>query len=1175
MKKRQWLLTTVLCGGLLAVGTVRDVAAQSAGRILQPNSDWAVSQLSAANMGGQPYCALARRFSNDLILTMARNAQDESSVAVDFQRMALNNAQTYRVTLDPGFGQQRAFNIKPVSGKALVVRLGQDYAFHDALGRSGQLKLDISGEGYTFSIADFSQGQQKLGACLVNLVEPAAGGRPAAQELSPIPTQPSPQMPQTASVTPAPRSPAQAAVTPVNTSQGASQPLAMQGGMVSPAASGASSTAELAGDIQALREENMRLRNALERERRNYEDVYMREGQRSSVVAELNEKMRLLELENGQLRGQLGHQAASPAPLSCPPPQDNSGALRALENEVSLLQAENMRLKEAGSATAGAIDTALSREIEMLRAENQQVRQELAAQRAFQADIESQLAAQTSAGSRETAVIAGLRDRIRDLEIENKSLRNTQAQNASAGGGVSLAQLRSLEEQLRLVEQDRDRLMAQIDLVSDQKEKGLLDISSDNWDLEQAARRYNEAEREIRRLSRELEEQRTRCAMERKELEYMLFDPAVAEQQQISKLLSLEEQVRSSDAVLAAQKEGYEAQLVELRDRFEALETEKVAMAAQRADYAQKLAALEQTMLDNDSASSGAQVKIAALEHELETTRIAAKAARERTGAIAPLQQELDRLAQQKFAIEQQKLAMTQENQTLKTQMAALQTQLAAIETASGQERDAGLAQLVEQNKTLMHERELIERDKNDLALRQADLERQIASLQTALAEAQTASEAGQAEREAALAQLTEQNKALVQEREQIERDKNDLAARQAELETQVASLQTALAEAQTASEAGQAAEQSRQEHIAALREKNSVLAEERTRLENEQRALEARETALTAQVESLEEALEEQRAVFEQRIADLQEQGTSSAATIAALKKQEAVFTGKIASLETALSPINTAAGSETPPKPALETPPRATPEAERDERPAVSSHESTRISRKIDVTEPLVEDGHTERAEAAVEGVPSEIRSYIEDEPQKALYDPARPDAASPRTVQKTVQAQRNVARPPVAALETAPLMRLDDMARLLTRAQISFGGALQKVSADNDPGVAYGWESAGVFGSAEQEIMDGPGQFEEKARRYISKTEARCQGDFASVPVMTERTGDIQVSSYEIACVSGQGGAAASLVFYSDGQTFTAIAHESDMAMMDIAMDIRDRLARSLLDTRIALR
>ncbi|HEX2639165.1 MAG TPA: hypothetical protein VHL50_01270, partial [Pyrinomonadaceae bacterium] len=167
------------------------IANASSEQLLQPDSDWAVSKIATSRQaGGGAYCALARRFNNDTVLTFARNAKDESSIAVDFQNDgALDRNTSYYVSIKPNTGPSRSFNVNPVSGRALVVRLGKDYAFYDALARAAQLDVKVAADSYSFTMSDFSTGQEQLNGCLADLIEPAAApaDRPATADAIPAP----------------------------------------------------------------------------------------------------------------------------------------------------------------------------------------------------------------------------------------------------------------------------------------------------------------------------------------------------------------------------------------------------------------------------------------------------------------------------------------------------------------------------------------------------------------------------------------------------------------------------------------------------------------------------------------------------------------------------------------------------------------------------------------------------------------------------------------------------------------------------------------------------------------------------------------------------------------------------------------------------------------------------
>lgn len=643
--------------GALAFSGAVFSQAHAAGSVLTPDSGWAVSKITAADTGGAAYCALARRFDSGVILTMARNINDEASIAIDFQKETLNKTQTYNLKLRPGPGQERSFDVRPVSGRAVVVRLGQDYAFYDAINRSSRLDVSMAGQTYSFSITDFPQGQNRLNGCLATLVEPAAGGGGESMAAVPVPA------PVSESV-------------PLSAPSSSPVPLA---------------AVDRSAEVQALREENDRLSAALSRERRTYEDKLMQQSAGSSKASELAEKISLLERENEDLRGKLSVAAARPEP---PPPQvcpvADTSAVDSMAEEINSLRGENVRLKAdletqraavaslsskaaTGTADATALKSqldSLSSEKEVLRGESERLKAELETQKQLVqkltrdvganagaaesrvaeadaklaeagrklAEAESKLAevvAQKSridarladADKRDTdaaikmskaetmlaeaeaklveasrraverpaprndeslAAIGRLEARVESLQIENETLRRSldEARSsvsspvAEASAGVPLSELHEVEARLASAEAERDRLARELDSFSSKKEDGLLSISSSNWNLEQATRRYNEAEREIRRLGMQLEKQRTQCAAEKKQIEYMLFDPKIAEEQQISKLTTLEMEVDKAKDDLQVQRAAYEEKIAALEGRLASVGASPVVAAA-------------------------------------------------------------------------------------------------------------------------------------------------------------------------------------------------------------------------------------------------------------------------------------------------------------------------------------------------------------------------------------------------------------------------------------------------------------------------------------------------------------------------------------------------------------------------------------------------------------------
>lgn len=511
MRIRSMLLSTVLCGGVLAL-FVSPAGSANAMPMVNPQGTWAVTKVDAKKTGATPYCALSRRFGNGSILTFARNAYDETSLAVDFPPNSFKAGQDYTVMLDPGSGETRSYKARPVSERGMVIRMGRDEKFYDALERAEKLSINVDDQGFAFSMMDIKAGTQDLAACLGTAVEPAAGGDAPAPAIA--------------------------------------------------------ASANMNNEVQAVKEENMRLRAALERERKAYEDK-MQSGSDTSATAELTEKLQILQKENAALKsqvvgaGKLPPGTVVPAPAlaaatpSCAPAKQDDEA-------VNLLRAENSKLKSELDAQMQRIALSpVSADVKMLdslRAENAQLKSDIDAQKQKIASLElSQKGASGDAAAQAalSAQLADMKQQMAKLQSENQSLKSiVESRQATAAAPedmkanvAAIARMKSMEEQMVQLRADKDRMADKIAMLSKSAAPANIPggpnvrISSDNWNLEQATERYNQAENEIRRLGSVIEQERAKCSIEKKNIEYMLFDPKIAAKEQIAKMVTLENEL--------------------------------------------------------------------------------------------------------------------------------------------------------------------------------------------------------------------------------------------------------------------------------------------------------------------------------------------------------------------------------------------------------------------------------------------------------------------------------------------------------------------------------------------------------------------------------------------------------------------------------------------------------
>ncbi len=166
-----------------------------------------------------------------------------------------------------------------------------------------------------------------------------------------------------------------------------------------------------------------------------------------------------------------------------------------------------------------------------------------------------------------------------DAAVEEMTRANEGREQNDAETEALRRKIRELEKTVSRLETDNRVLGEKVEEtevaeVLPPEDNSGVDISTDNWDLERATMRYNEAERQIKRLGRELAKERARAAAEKEELQAMLFDPQVTSQQQIAKLAELEEQLSEAQIKLAEQKLRFE-------ERIRTLESQLSEPAAQ------------------------------------------------------------------------------------------------------------------------------------------------------------------------------------------------------------------------------------------------------------------------------------------------------------------------------------------------------------------------------------------------------------------------------------------------------------------------------------------------------------------------------------------------------------------------------------------------------------------
>ncbi len=502
---------TSTSGKILAFGIV-GLMASTALAATSAKTGWSVNRVSSAAAGS--YCTMAQKYADDTVMTIAKNPNGQFSVAFDMPSKIFDPSKGTQVTLRAG-DQVVTSAARPQSENVIVVSVGSDPAFINALSAVGKLNVNVAGKNFDFAPAKMDTASDQLAKCVASINAPSPTVAAAA-----APTAPEKQSAKTEMVS----SPLKAEVSPNQPTQ-----------------------------ADNLAAENARLKQALQEARTRYQAPA---AANVAATNELQEKLRANEVELAKLKEQLAAKTQAPAAPAAPPVDTKT------VEQITNLQSENAKLKsqidalskerdalktQSTSASAAASQaTADTQKLASLEKQNQSLTAEIS-------KLQSELEKKVQPASIISPEIAQEQtQKIAMLESENAQLKekvnNAQAPAAPQDDGA-VAQLRA---QLAAAQDQKNLLQTQLETLQTQQEQSQIKSTGNNWDLEQATRRYQESQREIRRLGALIQQQKTACIGEKKEIESLLFDPAVADQAQVVKFTEMQDRIEMLEGQLRA-----------------------------------------------------------------------------------------------------------------------------------------------------------------------------------------------------------------------------------------------------------------------------------------------------------------------------------------------------------------------------------------------------------------------------------------------------------------------------------------------------------------------------------------------------------------------------------------------------------------------------------------------
>lgn len=1131
MRINRYLASTLFTGLFVTAAMFSPAMGQE--QTLQPQGAWAITKVDRSSQGGTSYCTLSRKYDNGSVLSLGRNETEEYSLAIDFQKDTFQKDKALKINLQPGPGQIRAYDMMPTSTKAVVIRLGWDKGFFDSLNKSQQMKVKIGDQNYSFAMPEIAKGQGDLQECMEGLKSASKAAKPndqiATKDVLNAPTASSKEFDA------------------AKADDTAATAGAMNAGKQQVASEEKGILKKFADDITAQEpqtnsDDSAPRKNFAKASKDAAEETHRADTQIKSADSLLQADVRN-DMDTSKVK-----KAAAPELVKRPAPsapdvaatatklaatapaasdaapaakmiaapvvvsQNNDAGIKALQKRMDELSAENATLKQKSSTVSPEVQAKLDTiqaEKKMLQDKLDQVQQE----RDKKANPEE---------------FARLQSDNNELSIKNKQLEDTlrQSQTRIAETAIntetkSMKQIVDLQSKLDAATTDNATLAKQMEsLKLKQEDTGLTAVAGD-WDLEQATKRYNEAEREIRRLGQQIEQERMGCNREKAQIESMLFDPAVANQKQIEKLSQLQDDLDGANDKLKDQQKVVQAQVdQQLADKTKGVEAEKAALS-------QQMATLQKSLADKDAAVAANNTAM--------------------TQQVASLQKAL---ADKDATVAADKNGMSQ-------QIASLQKALADKDTAIAADKN-GMAQQIAALQKQATDAQAASADKAKLTQQMADMQKAMAARDASVASNSTALQAQIDAMKGALAQKDQQLAALnaqpkvdptvvAQEvgkaRAAADQEISGLKAQNTALTQNIEAMKVSMAakdkaviDAQTAA-AQPKTDPAVMKQIADLQASMGAMKKDNDTLRDQNIVLQQQSQKLSLQLSDAQN----NGGARADKVASVQLQMDEMKRQMATKDTQNATYQNQLASmqqdnaqLKARLSVADTDRSNNT--------------------------SEVSELTRQIQQLQKQMTDMQNVR-QVAPAPMPARPRSASADS-----YNGITPAAGS--VIAASVSSATAM---PVAAVQSAVLAApsvgmggydAGNIQSLLQKSGLSIGSVSKAssgfVNADN-----FAWNDGSVKGLASVRSLNG-GNFDKMVSDYIAYQKGQCGGDFASMPSPSNGSAAKQMSLYEVACVSPSQSLSSSLIFFEDQGRFIAISNQTPAADMDVAMDSRDKIA-----------
>lgn len=513
------LLVAAASAALLTLPSSHARAAEEPKNQFHPIHAWEVlPQKGATSVNtGAGLCSIQNEFNNHFIVRFDGANNWVESLNIDFRQDIFEIGKAYDVSLSAPGIKNKVLKGKASQEGALSIRMKGEKELYQAISQSSVLDLKIEDNYFRFYLVGFSAAAKNLERCMVG---------------TPAPLAPSEKLPVREALNGAPPPPENSFVNESIAYEQAEikdvpvteilPPLPETHIEILSAETGSGAAGKAAASSTAPKPYK-RLSESLAEEIKKNPDIISTDTMRPTSSQE-----KLAFEEKQSVRKPLAIPPEKIKEVDLLPPPDSALA--------SVTPPEPEALAQANIEVEATRPPAPKTEVIHYESPRVQVKKEV---------IKSQI----------DLTSAGLDN------VEPSSAPDTGFSTANRGDADLLETISKLEADLQAVKQENSALNDELKSSLKESEHERLSISSENWNLERATMRFNEAERQIKNLGRQIQKERAQCTLEKKDLEGMLFDPQVTDQAQLGRLSALEKKVMDTEREMELQRQRYEEQI--------------------------------------------------------------------------------------------------------------------------------------------------------------------------------------------------------------------------------------------------------------------------------------------------------------------------------------------------------------------------------------------------------------------------------------------------------------------------------------------------------------------------------------------------------------------------------------------------------------------------------------